>query len=278
MEWVLLVLWVLLGTVLAVIGLAVALLLALLVAPLRFQAAGVVQGLRPQEGEIGLSALWGAVAVRGAKGARRGWQVRLLGRPVRRRRKPPAPEAPAAEPVSEAAAATEEAPAAEESAAEAAPEEPTKEAKRPKRDVPFAQELWRRGLVSPWIGPAARALRELLAAPRCERLRGTLCVGTGDPAATGMLCGALWSVAGPLSAFPAVALQVQPDFLDPRADAEGEVALSLRPGSVLLVALRLVRRGPAWRTIKAYRAAKRRGASVSQPTKDATQERVSDRD
>jgi hypothetical protein len=236
------------------LALPAAALLALLLAPVRVRASGVLRDLRPEEGAIQLDALWRVAVLRGVLGEDPAWQFRVfacrVGRFGPRERRKPEDERL---------------------------EERKRRVKPPeKRDGAFAMELWRQGLVREWMGPLLRALGDILRRPRCERLRGSVRFGTDDPAETGMLCGMAWALLGPMTGRPGMALDVQPDFLEPCAQAEGEVLISLRPATAMAAVVRLLWRGPTWRTIKARRAVtrKRRTAAAGAAADTARQRRV----
>ncbi len=235
----------------ALVAAAVALLLALLVSRFRVCGAGRLRHLRPHDGTVRFETLWGAVAVTGVAGARPAWQFRLFGRPVRWGRRREAGRQPTVAPV-QAGRRPPSRPATPREA-------PEQERRGPRGG---GRALWHemrgRGLIQQWISPVAHALRELLRAPRCELLRANVRFGTGDPAVTGMLCGTLSALTGPLWGLPALSIRLEPDFLDSGVEGEGEFAVSVRPGAVVSAAARLLWRGPTWRTVKAYRAVKRR--------------------
>lgn len=252
------VLWLILGLIGTVVGLALPLVMLALIAPLRVRANGCVKAFVPRSGALAVDALWGSIAVTKAVGT--GWAFRLFGWQIGWRRKPRTRET---KPTEEEARGEEPAePAARVVKAEPEPARPRagkrKRKKRKQKDRRVWRELRRRGLVKAWVRPAARALGELLRIPRCDHLRGTVCVGLGDPADTGMLYGALCAAAGALGPSAKVSVAVKPDFMDVRAEAEGEVAASMVPGKIAGVVLRLLWRGPTWRTYRAYRVAKRR--------------------
>lgn len=250
------VLWVILGLIGAIVGLALLLVVVALIAPLRVRANGCVEEFVPRSGALAFDALWGSIAVTKAVGT--AWAFRFLGWQIGRRKKPGTRETKPTEEEARDEDAAE--PTARVVKAEPGPArtEKRKREKRKQKDRRLWRELRRRGLVKAWVRPAARALGELLRVPRCDHLRGTVCVGLGDPADTGMLYGALCAVAGALHSSANVSLAVKPDFMDARAEAEGEVAASMVPGRIVGVALRLLWRGPTWRTYRAYRVAKRR--------------------
>jgi hypothetical protein len=254
MHIVAIVLWTLLWALVGLCVLIIALVLLVSVAPARMAAHVEARTLQLRLRRLTLSTMWGAVAAGRDPAAARPWYLRLLGAHVvrwggkvegaaeREAEKEPEPDAPTAR---------------------ATPRERGKRIRRVRRrrekaDGLLWRELWRRGLLQAWAGPALRALGQLLRAPRWERAEGRVTFGTGDPACTGMVYGLAYAAAGPLLARPGVALVIDPDFMDARADGAVEVGLSLRPIQVVAVAARLLWRGPTWRTYKAYRAAKRR--------------------
>jgi hypothetical protein len=273
------VLWVILGLIGAVVGFALLLVMVALIAPLRVRANGCVRPLVPSSGTLAFDALWGSIAVTKAVGT--GWAFRLFGWQPGQREKPRTHETkPTEEEAGEEGAGE---PAARPAVAEPEPApvgaDKRKRRKRKPRDRRVWRELWGQGLVKAWVRPAARALGELLRVPRCDHVRGTVCVGLGDPADTGVLYGALCAAAGVLGPSANVSVAVEPDFMETRAEAEGEVAASVVPGKIVGVALRLLWRGPTWRTYRAYRVAKRRTkAGRSTGTRTEEPQERSDKD
>ena len=93
-------------------------------------------------------------------------------------------------------------------------------------------------------GISARTALRLLRSCSLEEFSASLRVGTGDAAATALLCGGLRALCETLRAFAERGqIRVEPDFAAPRFEAEGRALISIRTGEALLALAGISRRG-----------------------------------
>lgn len=172
-----------------------------------------------------------------ARGGRKRSRTLLLGRPIGRRPKDER----------------------EEAARERKQKRKKKErkTKKPKRKW-TAADTWfwigHNDLVTAWTILLTSSLLELLRCVHMAPISLLIRMGLGDPAATGMAYGCLWSVIGPTYAVVRYRrLIVEPDWFGVTFASAGRIAVWLRPSNLVIVLLRLLVRAPWVRTLRAMR-------------------------